>query len=74
MASRSDMDTQMEYNYLVESLHNQLNTVILDRHINRSVDRFVFILVEDVDKGIKTNIERINLNFGRMGPRRRQEK
>ncbi|CEG67520.1 hypothetical protein RMATCC62417_03936 [Rhizopus microsporus] len=67
--------SNMETNNFIESWHNQLKTVYLGRKRNRRVDRFISVLVDDVEPDY-INICRITLNVGRMGPeesRRRKE-
>ncbi|ORE18675.1 hypothetical protein BCV71DRAFT_162788, partial [Rhizopus microsporus] len=73
-AYQPDRYTNMETNNYVESWHNQLKTSYLQRRRNRRVDRLVYILVNDVEEDFISNINRIRMNVGRMGPEARKER
>ncbi|CAO3697324.1 unnamed protein product [Rhizopus microsporus] len=62
----------METNNYVENWHNQLKTSYLQRRRNRRVDRLMYILVNDVEEDFISNINRIRMNVGRMGPEARE--
>ncbi|ORE01760.1 hypothetical protein BCV72DRAFT_298877 [Rhizopus microsporus var. microsporus] len=51
-----------------ESWHNQLKISYLQKIRNKKVARLVYILVNDVEEGFLSHIERIGMNIGRMGP------
>jgi hypothetical protein len=59
-------------NNYIESWYNQLKTSYLQRIRNRRVDKLVYILVNDVEEGFLSNIGRIRMNIGRMGPEARE--
>ncbi|ORE04171.1 hypothetical protein BCV72DRAFT_278155, partial [Rhizopus microsporus var. microsporus] len=67
-AYQLDRFTNMETNNYVESWHSQLKTSYLQRKRNRRVDRLVYILVNDVEEDFLSNINRIKMNVGRIGP------
>ena len=60
----------MEINNYIESWHNQLKTSYLQR--NKRVDRLVYILINDFEEDFLSNINRIRMNVGRMGPETRE--
>jgi hypothetical protein len=64
----------METNNYIESWHNQLKTMYLERKRNRRVDRLVYILAKDVEHGYNSNVALITLKIGRMGPEERRKK
>ncbi|CEI92054.1 hypothetical protein RMCBS344292_06328 [Rhizopus microsporus] len=66
-----DKYTNKEINNYVESWHNQVKTSYLQRR-NRRVDRLVCILINDVEEDFISNINRIRMNVGRMGPEARE--
>ncbi|KAI8876331.1 hypothetical protein K501DRAFT_200663, partial [Backusella circina FSU 941] len=66
-------DTNMETNNHVESWHNQLKTTYLKRKPNRHLHRLIYILVNDVDPEIISNVNRVLLGIDRMGNREREE-
>ncbi|KAI8322481.1 hypothetical protein EDC96DRAFT_596411 [Choanephora cucurbitarum] len=66
--------TNMETNNYIESWHNQLNTTYLGRKKNRRVDRLIYILVNDVEPDYISNVGRISLKIGRMGPQERRRR
>ncbi|CEJ03034.1 hypothetical protein RMCBS344292_17025 [Rhizopus microsporus] len=71
-AYHPDRYTNMETNNYVESWHNQVKTSYLQRRRNRRVGRLVYILINDVEEGFISNINRIRMNVGRMGPEARE--
>lgn len=68
------MYTNMETNNYIESWHNQLKTMYLNLKRNRRVDRFIYILVEDVEQDYINNVARISFKIGRMGPEERNRR
>ncbi|CEG70857.1 hypothetical protein RMATCC62417_06678 [Rhizopus microsporus] len=62
----------MKTNNYVESWHNQVKTSYLQRRRNRRVGRLVCILINDVEEDFISNINRIRMNVGRMGPEARE--
>lgn len=64
----------METNNYIESWHNQLKTMYLERKRNRRVDRLVYNLVKDVEYDYISNVARITLKIGRMGPEERRKR
>lgn len=58
----------MQTNNYIESWHNQLKSVYLKRIRNRRLDRLVYILSNDVESDMKTEVRRIDSEAGRMGP------
>ncbi|KAI8335266.1 hypothetical protein EDC96DRAFT_355542 [Choanephora cucurbitarum] len=64
----------METNNYIESWHNQLKTTYLGRKKNRRVDKLIYILVNDVEPDYISNVGRISLNIGRMGPEERRRR
>ena len=70
-ACQPQIYTNMETNNYIESWHNQLKTMYLERKRNRRVDRLIYILVEDVEYDYSNNVARISLKVGRMGPEER---
>lgn len=73
-ANQPDIRCRMETNNYVESWHNQLKTVYLQRQPNRRVDRLIFILVKDVAPHYDSNIKRIVSCIERMGPMHYEER
>ena len=62
----------MENSSYVESWYNQLKTNYLQRKRNRSLDRLVFILVDDVHIDFMHITTRMSANIGRMNSETRE--
>lgn len=67
VANQPSIHTDMETNSFVESWHNQLKSVYLDRRPNRRVDRLLYLLVHDVATDYQANIQRVAARLGKMG-------
>lgn len=74
VANQTAIQTNMETNNFVESWHNQLKTLYLDRRPNRRVDRLLYLLVNDVATDYQANIQRVTARMGRMGPMEYEER
>ncbi|KAI8884169.1 hypothetical protein K501DRAFT_156243, partial [Backusella circina FSU 941] len=66
-------DTNMETNDYIESCHNQLKTTYLKGKPNRRLHRLIYILINGVEPGFISNVNRIVLGINRMGDREREE-
>ncbi|KAI7846622.1 hypothetical protein BDC45DRAFT_583445 [Circinella umbellata] len=62
------MFRHMELNMFIESFHNQLKTVYLQRRGNRRIDGLIFLLISKVHKRIVRRIKAETNRIGRMGP------
>ena len=62
------MFRHMELNMFIESFHNQLKTVYLQRRRNRRMDGLIFLLISKVHKRIVRRIKAETNRVGRMGP------
>jgi hypothetical protein len=58
----------MDTNNYVESWHNQLKTIYLQRKRNQRLDRLIHILVKDVEYAHRATFERVSRQIGRSGP------
>ncbi|KAI9485763.1 MAG: hypothetical protein EXX96DRAFT_534095 [Benjaminiella poitrasii] len=64
----------MRTNNYIESWYNQLKSKYLKRIKNRRLDRLVYILYVDVEKDMKLEEQRMELEVGRIGPSVRQRR
>ncbi|KAI9486229.1 MAG: hypothetical protein EXX96DRAFT_598697 [Benjaminiella poitrasii] len=64
----------MRTNNYIESWHNQLKSKYLKRIKNHRLDRLIYVLYVDVEKDMKLEEQRVELEVGRMGPSVRQRR
>ncbi|KAI9362836.1 hypothetical protein BD770DRAFT_296584, partial [Pilaira anomala] len=64
----------METNNFVESWHNHVKSTYLERKRNRTADRLLYIITNDIEPDFIANTNRIQLNIGRMGPEERRRR
>ncbi len=65
-AYQPDTYTNMATNNYIESWHNQLKSIYLNRQRNRRCDRLMYILTEDVAIDIKMDITGLTLIIGTL--------
>jgi hypothetical protein len=66
--------SHMLTNNFIESWHNQLKTIFMRRSRNKSLDKLVFILVNDVEYYLNQEFERVLSNNGAMSAFTKQQR